>query len=56
MIINLKSALRLYHPSLGRGLRHACCDLRSCDPDFNKGHGERFFRAFDRAIRRGDFK
>lgn len=35
--------------------RSECCDLREHDPDFNSRHGERFFRAFDRAILRGDF-
>lgn len=32
------------------------CDLRTQDPDFNYGHGERFIKAFSRALARGDFK
>ncbi len=32
------------------------CDLRIQDPDFNSGHRERFYQAFDRAIIRGEFR
>jgi hypothetical protein len=32
------------------------CNLRFHDPEFNKGKGDIFFRAFQRAIDRGDFK
>lgn len=35
--------------------RGSMCNLRTDDPDFNKGHGERFYHAFDRALKRGDF-
>lgn len=55
MIINLKAALDMYHLSLAIG-RMKVCDLSVQDPDFNKGKGKRFFRAFDRAVARGDFK
>ncbi len=55
MTIDLKSILLEYHLSLCSNPRNVC-DLRSQDPDFNSGHGERFYRAFDRAIHRGDFE
>lgn len=56
MILNLKRALKMYHPSLiGMRQRQNACILREQDPDFNSGKGDRFFRAFDRAILRGDF-
>lgn len=32
------------------------CNLRTNDPDFNSAHGEKFFKAFDRAIARADFR
>lgn len=32
------------------------CNLLIQDPDFNKGHGKRFFDAMDRSITRGDFR
>ncbi len=55
MTIDLKSVLLEYHPLLCSNPRNIC-DLRSQDPDFNSGHGERFYRAFDRAVIRGDFR
>lgn len=35
---------------------HLACNLRTQDPDFNYGHGEEFYNAFERALRRGDFR
>ncbi len=35
--------------------RGAKCNLRTQDPDFNYGYGEKFYHAFYRAIKRGDF-
>ena len=55
MLVNLKLILNMYHPTLLKGVQ-ICCDLRVQDPDFNKGHGQKFYDAFERAIKRGDFK
>lgn len=54
MIVNLKAFLDMHHPTWVNG-RRKVCDLREQDPDFNKGKRDRFFRAFDRAIQKGDF-
>ncbi len=54
MIINLKSSSLEYHASLWSN-GNKVHGLRTQDPDFNRGCGERFYRAFDRAIHRGDF-
>ncbi len=55
MIINLKAILLDYHPTLFNNVSK-CCVLSVHDPEFNKGHGELFYGAVERAIRRGDFR
>ncbi len=45
----------MYHPALWSCV-NKICDLRIHDPQFNKGHGDTFYNAFQRAIDRGDFR
>lgn len=55
MIVNLKGILDIYYPHLF-GHNSDYCNLVSQDPEFNSGKGVIFFKAFQRAIDRRDFR